>query len=505
VGFVRDAEVELAALAEERQSTGTVVLPIVQERPHPSETDEGPWSARYRLLTIGMLLTVVAWAFEALAVATILPATVDDLGGLGLYGWIFGAFMLANLVGIVVAGSEVDRLGPAKPFAVGIALFVAGLLIGGFAPSMAVLIGARAIQGFGTGILGSVAYAVIGRAYPESCRPRMLALWSTGWVVPGLVGPAIAGVVADAASWRWVFFGIVPFPLIALALTAPSIRLIPPGVTTPRDWGRLRDAVLLAIGFAAVLVGFGANRVLLALPLVVAGGVVGLPSLRRLLPPGTLRAAPGPAAAIAALAVLNLGFFGVEVFIPLALSDLRGQGSAFSGLALTASAITWTIGSWILDRRAKRASRRALVRWGLLLVALGIGGSWLVLLPETPVVVAPLAWGVAGLGIGLAYTTVQLVVLETAPPGQEGTATSSLQLANTLGIALATGIGGIVIAAYSRGDEVTRSGISVQSAAMIGVLLLGVLIAGRLPDRPPRPEPVPSEEPPARASAVSQP
>jgi MFS family permease len=490
VGFVEHAEVALAALAEERHSMGSVAATAPPEPSSAAAPVEGPWSARYRLLTVGMLLTVVAWAFEALAVATILPATVDDLGGLGLYGWIFGAFMLANLVGIVVAGSEVDRLGPARPFAVGIALFVAGLLLGGFAPSMAVLIVARAIQGFGTGILGSVAYAVIGRAYPESCRPRMLALWSTGWVVPGLVGPAIAGVVADAASWRWVFFGIVPFPLIALALTAPGIRPIPPGVTTPRDWGRLRDAVLLAIGFAAVLAGFGADRVLLALPLAVAGGVVGLPPLRRLLPPGTLRAAPGPAAAIAALAVLNLGFFGVEVFIPL---------------ALTASAITWTIGSWILDRRAKQASRRGLVRWGLLLVALGIGGAWLVLMPGTPVLVAPLAWAVAGLGIGLAYTTVQLVVLETAPFGQEGTATSSLQLANTLGIALATGIGGIVIAAYSRGDEVTRTGISVQSAAMIGVLLLGILIAGRLPDRPPEPEPQRSEEPTAPAAAGSQP
>src|SRR5687768_17441677 len=317
----------------------TVTVPATLERP-PAAADEGPWSARYRLLTVGMLLTVVAWAFEALAVATILPATVDDLGGLHLYGWIFGAFMLSNLVGIAVAGSEVDRLGPTRPFAVGIALFVAGLLLGGTAPSMAVLIGARAVQGLGTGILGAVAYVVVGRAYPESTRPRMLALWSTGWVVPGLVGPAIAGFVADTASWRWVFFGIVPFPLLALALTASSIRQIPPGVTGPREWGRLRDAVFLAVGFAAVLAGFGRERLLIGLPLVVIGGAVGLPALSRLMPPGTLRAAPGPAAAVAALAVLNFGFFGVEVFIPLALSDLRGRGTAFSGLALTAAAIT---------------------------------------------------------------------------------------------------------------------------------------------------------------------
>jgi MFS family permease len=310
----------------------------------------------------------------------------------------------------------------------------------------------------------------------------MLALWSTAWVVPGLAGPALAGLIADATSWRWVFFGIVPLPLLALMLSLPSLRRIPVGVATPREWRRLRDAVLLALGFATVLIGFGRDEWLLAIPLVVGGGLVAVPALGRLVPPGTLRAAPGPQAAVAALAILNFAFFGIEVFIPLALTDLRGQSTAFAGLALTASAITWTVGSWVLDRRAKQASRRGLVRLGFLLVVLGIGLVWLVLYPNVPVLVGPLAWAVAGLGIGLAYTTIQLITLDSAPPGQEGLATSSLQLANTLGIALATGIGGAVIAAYSSGDVVSRTGLAVQCAAMIGVAGLGFWIAGRLPE-----------------------
>ena len=382
----------MAGLVEERQSTSAMAAPAIIEGPPAAEVAAGPWSGRYRLLTSGLLLTVVAWAFEALAVATVLPATVDDLGGLHLYGWVFGAFMLATLVGISVAGGEVDRVGPARPFVVGISLFVVGLLIGGFAPSMLVLIGGRTIQGLGSGIIGSVAYAVVGRGYPEAARPRMLALWSTAWVVPGLAGPALAGFVADVASWRWVFFGIVPLPLLALVLTLSSLRRIPPGVAAPREWTRLRDAVLLALGFATVLIGFGRDAWLLAAPLVVGGGLVAVPALRRLVPPGTLRAAPGPQAAVAGLAVLNFAFFGVEVFIPLALTDLRGQGTAFAGLALTASAITWTIGSWVLDRRAKLASRRGLVRLGMALVALGIGMVWLVLYPAVPVLVAPLTF-----------------------------------------------------------------------------------------------------------------
>ena len=448
----------------------------------------GPFSAPYRLLTIGLLLTVAAWAFEALAVATILPATIDDLGGLGLYGWVFGAFMLTNVVGIAVAGGEVDRLGPARPFAIGIALFIAGLLIGGGAPTMAVLIAGRAVQGLGSGILGSVAYAVVGRGYPEAARPRMLALMSSAWVIPGLIGPALSGLIADAVGWRWVFLGIVPFPILAVILASRRIRRIPGGAAGPergaRDWRRVRDAVQLALGMTALLLGLGRSNLLLAIPLVVAGAAVALPPLRRLLPRGALRAAPGPGAAVAVMGLLNLAFFGIESFVPLALTDIRDRSTAFAGLALTASTITWTAGSWTLDRLARRTSRRLLVQSGLTLIAVGMVGVGLVLIPGVPVLIAPFVWGIAGLGIGLAYSTIQLVVLETAPPGQEGTATAGMQLANTVGIALATGIGGVLIAALSTGDEVSRSSLAIQDTLMVAVVVLALLVAARLPGKP---------------------
>ncbi len=78
----------------------------VSSLPPPGDDDAyglppgGPWSPAYRLLTAGILLTIGGTAFEALAVATILPATVEDLGGIGLYGWAFSAFMMAALIGI---------------------------------------------------------------------------------------------------------------------------------------------------------------------------------------------------------------------------------------------------------------------------------------------------------------------------------------------------------------------------------------------------------------------
>src|SRR5437764_4843361 len=145
--------------------------------------------ARRRALTIGLVLTVSTIAFEALAVATVVPAASHQLHGVRLYGWVFSAFMLADLVGITIAGRQADRRGPATVYATGLAMFSGGLVLGGLAPHMLVLVIARAVQGLGAGALSSTAFVVIARAYPEGLRPKMLAVMSSAWVVPGLIGP----------------------------------------------------------------------------------------------------------------------------------------------------------------------------------------------------------------------------------------------------------------------------------------------------------------------------
>ena len=87
------------------------------------QSPESIWGPKLGRLTVGLLITIVAGAFEALAVATVLPQTVDDLGGFDYYGWILASFTLANLIGIVVAGTEIDRQGMVPPFLLGIGLF----------------------------------------------------------------------------------------------------------------------------------------------------------------------------------------------------------------------------------------------------------------------------------------------------------------------------------------------------------------------------------------------
>src|SRR3989442_2340574 len=129
---------------------------------------------------------------------------------------------------MVVGGERGDRFGPALPFAAGLMVFAAGLLISGLAPAMWVVVLGRALQGVGAGAIPAVAYASIGRRIPNELRPRVFALLSTAWVVPGLVGPAAAAGVAAAGGWRAVFLGLLPFVAVAGALSFRALRTIGP-------------------------------------------------------------------------------------------------------------------------------------------------------------------------------------------------------------------------------------------------------------------------------------
>src|SRR5262249_7288519 len=171
-----------------------------------------------RALSIGLVLTVSIAAFEALAVATVLPETVREIGGLAWYGWAFTGFLLANLAGIPLAGEAADRRGPAPPYVAGVLLFGVGLGVAGSAHSMLVLVAGRVLQGAGAAALSAVSYVAVARAYPADAQPRMMAMLSSAWVIPGLFGPALAAAVARSAGWRFVFLGLVPATLLAGSL-----------------------------------------------------------------------------------------------------------------------------------------------------------------------------------------------------------------------------------------------------------------------------------------------
>jgi MFS family permease len=465
----------------------------------PAQRD-GLFAPARRALTIGLVLTVTLVAFEALAVVTILPVIKDDLGGLRLYGWVTSAFFLGTLVGIVVAGAEADRRGPGPPYVLGIALFAAGLVIGGLAPSMLVLVLARALQGIGAGAIPATAYVAIGRSYPEALRPRVFAVLSTAWVVPGLIGPALSALVATHVGWRTVFLGLLPLVLVAGGLALPAVRRIgppergdaagdpaaagapAPAPRSPRDRARLLDAVRVSAGAGLLLAGLTSRSIPLALGLAAAGLLVGVRPLLRLLPAGTLRARRGMPMAVLSRGMLTFAFFGTDTYVPLAITAVRGRSPAMASLAVTAATLSWALGSWLQERGARALSSRLLVRVGLLIVALGIGVMGVSLLGTVPVALAVVAWGIGGLGIGIAYAPITVTVLGLAPAAEQGRASAQLQLSDTLGTALGAGLGGVLVAlgaASGWRQSTALTGVFILTGA---VALVALLLSRRLPD-----------------------
>lgn len=446
------------------------------------------WAPERRLLTAGLVGMVTAGAFEGMAVPTVLPAMVTDLGGLNLYGWAFSAFWLTNIIGITLAGTDTDRRGPGRALTVGVVLFAAGMLVSGLAGAMPQVIVGRAIQGFGSGAIGSVVYASISRAYAPSARPRMIALISSAWVVPGLVGPALAGVVSDAIGWRWVFLGIVP-PLLLMGVAVyPQLsRLRPPeGRAGVEPDGRRRafQAIRLAIGSTLVLAALAVGSLPAALLLLAVGGWLGADALRHLLPPGSLRLAAGRPSVVVAVFAIAFSFFGTEAFLPLTVVEVRGGSVTLGGLALSAAAVTWAVGSWLQARAAAAGIRRPLVNAGAALIATGIVVTAAVLLPGAPIMVAALGWAVAGLGMGLAYSMLVLLMLETAPPGEEGFSSAALQLMFTLGTALGAGIGGAIVALADGGLLELPPAVGLVNAVMFAAALGALAISLRVPRMP---------------------
>ncbi|HLY14833.1 MAG TPA: MFS transporter [Candidatus Limnocylindrales bacterium] len=452
-----------------------------QATPHPG----GLFSAGRRGLTIGLVLTITLVAFESLAVATAMPIVARELGGIELYGWVFSLFFLGDLVGIVVMGLLIDRGGLVRPFGLGLGLFAIGLLIGGSAPSMAILIAGRLLQGFGAGGIAPVAYVAIARVLPDALRPRMFATLSTAWVLPGVIGPALSGLIAEHISWRFVFLGLLPLIAIAAALTIPALARVDPAPvevtrSTSAERRRLAGALVLAVGAGLVLVGLTMASLFPGLVLVLVGIAIGLPAFRTLTPAGTLSARRGLPAATLIRGVLTFAFFSVDAYVPLLLIGWRGIDASLAGIALTVATLTWTGAAWVQARYVLRLGAGRFVTACFAIVLLAIAILALVLSPGVPIIVASVAWGIAGIGMGLGYASLTLIVLAEAPPEGQGMATAGLQLSDVLGTALGTGMGGAVIAFAAGAGQPASVGLA--GVMVVGALVgcLGLVLSGRL-------------------------
>ncbi|MEI7743050.1 MAG: MFS transporter [Chloroflexota bacterium] len=441
-----------------------------------------------RGLTIGLVATITLVAMESLAIGTVMPTVAGELGDLGLYGWVYSAFFLGSLIGIVVSGGLLDRWPLHRPFAAGLTLFALGLALGGAAQSMPMLVVARFIQGLGGGAVPPTAYVAIGRLLPDRLQPKMFAIMSAAWVAPGIIGPSLAALVGGLLGWRWVFLGLIPFLVVAGGFALSALYRLPgdrpaaagaaPRATALR---RLGVALLAAAGAGIVVAALDmADLLPLALGLAVGLALL-LPAYRWLTPPGTLRLARGVPAAVFLRGMMTFSFFIGDAYIALLLQTWRERPLALTGVVFTITTLAWSVGTWIQSRRIDRLGPSLFIVTGFAGIAVGSLLTAAAALPFVPPEVTIVTWTITGVGMGLMYSAVTLVVLRGAGPGEQGSASSALQLSDILGTALGTGVGGAIIAA---GERSGASGLGPALGAVfivsVVVGLAGMAVAGRV-------------------------
>ena len=402
----------------------------------------------YRTLTLGIIAIITVAAFEGMAVITAMPVVVADLNGLVWYAWTFTAFVAPSLYAMVVAGEMADLHGPPRPLLLGLGGFALGTLIAGLAVNMPVLLLGRGVQGLGFGAVIVAIYVVIGKAYPEDMRPRMFTALSGAWVVPGIVGPVVAGTIADTIGWRWVFLGVLLLMLpIAAVLVPRLLALHLPGdpAALPRE-GRKRRALMAAVGVAMLQLA-GQLLSLVGLLLVLPALALLAFSVPQLLPPGALRLRRGLPMVVMMRGFLAGAFFSTEAFVPLMLVNERGLATATAGVALTGGTMGWFVGSWYQGRPTTKVPRWLLVQAGSALVTLGIVLTMLALIPAVPPLIVLVTWAIGALGMGVIFGSLGVLLLQLSAPQEQGVNSASLQIADSLGVVLCAGLGGVIFAA----------------------------------------------------------
>jgi MFS family permease len=217
--------------------------------------------------------------------------------------------------------------------------------------------------------------------------------------------------------------------------------------------------------------------------LTATGLMIGLSALRRLTPSGTLVARPVLPAAVLLRGILTCAFFAVDAFVALTLVGWRGRSATEAGFALTAGTLLWTLGAWVQAHWATRWPTHRFVRSGFAVTAVGLAGMLLVLREDVTWLAAIGAFGVAGFGMGLAYSPLAIIVLREASLEGQGSATSALSLTDSLGTAFGTGLSGALVAASLRATGNPGAGLAVAFAVGALIGLGGLALTGRLRPR----------------------
>jgi EmrB/QacA subfamily drug resistance transporter len=443
-----------------------------------------------------LALVCVATAMLMLDIAvvnTALPRIAHDLhAGLSGVQWVIDAYTLALATVVLSAGALSDRFGRRLIFAIGMGLFTVASLACALADSMALLDGARAVQGIGAAALFASSLAILADAFPgTSERATAFAIYGATIGASFALGPLIGGALTSGVSWQAIFLVNLPLGLFAIATTFVWVRESRDPAPRGLDWpGQATLAGGLFLLVLALLrgnqLGWGSAQILAELAgaaaLLVAFVLVERRVREPMLP---LRLFRLPAFAGAQLAVfaMSASFFALFLYTTLYLQNILRLSPLDAGLVYLPGTILLFVVSGATAELMKRISAGALIIAGLTLTAAGLilmtlaqaDSSWIALLPGVLVVCA---------GTGLFNPALAGVALGSLDDAQSGLAAGVNDAFRQGGIAVGVAAYGVLVpagAALGHGSSTSFvNGLHEALWIGAGVAAVGAVVAAKL-------------------------
>jgi EmrB/QacA subfamily drug resistance transporter len=409
--------------------------------------------ARFRRLFVAIMLPMFLAAVDQTLLATATPVISRELGSLRDTSWLAVGYLLASVIMVPLYGRLGDRYGRRKLLSIAIVVFSLGSLACGVAPTLAVLVAARVLQGLGGGGLMTLSQALIGEVVAPRRRARNQAYFAIIFTAASIGGPVIGGLVVHHASWRWLFF--VNLPLCAIALWRLRSLLGDDRPHPDRGVPDLRGIGLFALTASTALFWLSsaghhfawdsATSIALVVVAVVAAIVLVRVERRAERPflPFELIALPAVRYAVITVVAFASAMFSMIFYLPIYLQLALGSNAAQSGLLLLPLTAGIVIGAALTGRIIVWTGRPTTIpSVGLALAAIALAG--LASLPSARPFLIGLEFA-AGLGFGSVMSVMQIVTQMAAGSARLGAAASTISLARTLGSSVGASAFGALI------------------------------------------------------------
>ena len=423
-------------------------MTTTQPRAETSRADAN----RGRVL-IALMLSMGLAALDATIVATAIPQIVESLGGFAHFPWVFSIYLLTQAVTVPVYGRLSDLFGRKPVLFVGIAFFLGGSILCGAAWSMVSLIVFRGVQGLGAGAIIPMTTTIVGDIYTLEERGRIQGYISSVWGMASVIGPALGGVFAQYATWRWIFYLNIPLGIAAVVMLQRYLhedvvrrehRIDYAGVAVLTGGlslailGLLEGGVTWAWSSAQSIGLFVGAAVLLAVFVRIERTAV-----EPILPPWVFSRRVLVAANIGSISI-GAVLIGLSSYVPTYAQGVVGVGAVLAGFAMAAMSVGWPLASSQASKLYMRIDFRDTAIIGSLFTIAGCLLFATFVQETTGLWRVALASFVTGVGLGFASISILVAVQSVVGWNRRGVVTGSNMFMRSLGSSVGIAIFGSI-------------------------------------------------------------